>query len=77
MPTSTLPARGRTALTTAIELRTWSSWPWACSQSSVAAALRAPSMDPELTTTSTSDLGRTADIAECSNPVPQSVSTRP
>jgi hypothetical protein len=41
----------------------------------VAAALRAPSTDPELITTSTSALVSTADIAECSMPVPQSVST--
>ena len=53
---STLPERGRTALMTAIELRTMSWWPCASSQSRVAAALRAPSTDPELITTSTSAL---------------------
>ena len=42
----------------------------------VADALRAPSTDPELMTTRTSALSMTDDIAECSMPVPQSVSTR-
>ena len=40
-------------------------WPCASSQSSVADALRAPSTEPELITTSTSALCSTADIAEC------------
>ena len=60
---------------TAIELRTMSWWPCASSQSRVAAALLAPSTDPELITTSTSAFSSTADIAECNMPVPQSVST--
>ena len=73
---STLPDRGRTALMTAIELRTMSSCPCASSQSKVADALRAPSTEPELITMSTSAFSSTADIAECNMPVPQSVSTR-
>ena len=70
------PDRGRTALMTAIELRTMSWWPCASSQSSVADALRAPSTEPELITTNASAFASTAAIAECIKPVPQSVSTR-
>ena len=74
---STLPDRGRTALITAIELLTRSSWPCASSQSNVAEALRAPSIEPELTKTRASALSSTDVIAECKSPVPQSVSTKP
>jgi len=73
---STLLERGRTALITHTERRTRSSWPCASSQSNVAEALRAPSTEPELTTIRVSAFASTDDIAECINPVPQSVSTR-
>jgi hypothetical protein len=62
-------------LITATELRTRSAWPWASSQSIVAEALRAPSIEPDETITSWSATPSTPYIAECIRPVPQSVST--
>ncbi len=72
---STPPDFWRTELITATAPRTRSARSCASSQSRVALALRAPSTDPELTNTIWSASASTPAIAECSRPVPQSVST--
>ncbi|MCC5698657.1 hypothetical protein LH612_36540, partial [Klebsiella pneumoniae] len=65
---STFLADGRTELITVTDRATRSPYPWASSQSNVAEALRAPSMELDEMMTSESAMSSTPFIAECIKP---------